>query len=77
MGKEILTFGDIAIEKDKFYRYKSPISLEDVDINNISVSNKISLGEGNYKYIISYLYGDCKSKPLHIMLQKMRASIKN
>ena len=32
MGKQILTFGDIEIEKDKFYRYKSPIFLEDVDI---------------------------------------------
>ena len=25
MDKEILTFGDIEIEKNKFYRYKSPI----------------------------------------------------
>ena len=25
MGKEILTFGHIEIEKDKCYRYKSPI----------------------------------------------------
>ena len=28
MGKEILTFGDIEIEKNKFYRYKSPIFLK-------------------------------------------------
>ena len=25
MGKEIKTFGDVEIEKNKFYRYKSPI----------------------------------------------------
>ena len=25
MGKEILTFGDIEIQKNKFYRHKSPI----------------------------------------------------
>ena len=25
MGKEILTFADIEIEKKKFYRHKSPI----------------------------------------------------
>ena len=25
MGKEILTFGGIEIEKNKFYRHKSPI----------------------------------------------------
>ena len=27
MGKKNLTFGDIEIEKDKFYHYKSPIYL--------------------------------------------------
>ena len=32
MGKEILTFGGIEIEKDKFYCYKSNIFLGDVDI---------------------------------------------
>ena len=25
MSKEVLTFGDIKIEKDKFYHYKNPI----------------------------------------------------
>ena len=25
MGKEILTFGNMEIEKDKYYNYKSPI----------------------------------------------------
>ena len=30
MGKEILTFFDIEIEKHKFYNYRSPIFLEDV-----------------------------------------------
>ena len=28
MGKEILTFGDIEIEKNTFYRNKSPIFLK-------------------------------------------------
>ena len=28
MGKEILTFGDVKINKDKFYHYKSPIFLK-------------------------------------------------
>ena len=32
MGKEIIKFDDIEIEKHKFHRYKSPILLEDVDI---------------------------------------------
>ena len=30
MGNEILTFGNIEIEKTKFYHHKSPIFLGDV-----------------------------------------------
>ena len=45
MGKEILTFGDIEIEKNKFYDHKSPTFLEDVDIEKVSVPNKTSSGE--------------------------------
>ena len=32
MGKEVLTFGDIEIEKNKFYHHNCPIFLKDVDI---------------------------------------------
>ena len=49
MGKEILTFGNIEIEKNKFYRRKTPIFLKDVGIEKVLVSNKISFGEKNYK----------------------------
>ena len=45
MGKEILTFGDIEIEKNNFYHYKSPMFLDDVDIEKILVSNKIFSAE--------------------------------
>ena len=45
MVKDILTFGGIKIVKDKFYRYKSHTFLEDVNINNLLVSNKIFSGE--------------------------------
>ena len=58
MGKETLTFGDIEIKKNRFYRHKSPIFLKDVDIEKALVSNKVSAGEKNYKYFIGYLYND-------------------
>ena len=45
MVKKILTFGDIEIEKNRSYCYKSPIFLRDVDIESVLVSNKISSGE--------------------------------
>ena len=34
MDKEILTFGDIEIEKSKFYQHVSPIFLVDVVVKN-------------------------------------------
>ena len=77
MGKEILTFGDIEIEKNKFYRHKTPIFLKDVDIEKVIVSNKISLGEKNCKYFIGYLFDNHKVKPLHIMLLKTSTYVKS
>ena len=51
MGKEILTFGDIEIEKNEFYCHESPIFLKDVDIEKVLVSSKISSVEKNYKIL--------------------------
>ena len=76
MSKEILTFGDIDIEKNNFYCNKIPILLKYVDTEKVLVSNKISFGEKSYKYFIGYLYNDNKVKPLHIMLPKTRTHVK-
>ena len=38
-----MTFGDTEIEKNRFYHSKIPILLKDVDIDKLSVSNKISM----------------------------------
>ena len=74
IGKEFLTFGDIEIEKNKFYHHKSPILLKDIDTEKVLVSN-YSSGEKNYTYFIDtcitiILYNDYKVKPLHIMPPK-------
>ena len=42
MDEETITFGDIEIEKQKVYRYKTPLFLEDINTDNKLVSNKIS-----------------------------------
>ena len=47
--------------------------LEDVDIEKVLVSKKISFGEKNCKYFICYLCDDHKVKQLHIMLPKTSA----
>ena len=40
MDKIIIKFDDTEIEEYKFHQYKSSISLNDIDINKIVVSNK-------------------------------------
>ena len=45
MANEIKTTGDIGIEKHKFHRHRSPIFIEDVDIDDKLVSSNISSGE--------------------------------
>ena len=52
MGKEILTFGDFEIEKNKFHCHKTSIFLKDVDIENVLVSKNISPGKKNYIYTL-------------------------
>ena len=76
MGKEILMFRDIWIEKNKFYRHKASIHLRDVDIEKVLVSNKVSFGKNNYKYSNGYLHNDHKVKPLNIKLPKTNAYVK-
>ena len=77
MGKEILTFGNIEIEKNKCSRHITPIFLGDVDIEKVLVSNKISFGEKNYKYFIGYFDNANKVKPVNIMLPKTSAYVKS
>ena len=38
MDKKIIKFGDIDIENQKFHQHKSPISIDNIDINKIVVS---------------------------------------
>ena len=50
MGKEVLTFGNIEIEKKNFfYRHKTPVFLVDADAEKVLVSNKISFGKKKTK----------------------------
>ena len=44
MSKEIKAFGNVEIEKRKFYHHKNLILLEYVDIDNIQVSTMVFSG---------------------------------
>ena len=54
MVEKIIYFDDTEIEKHKFHQYKSPILIDNVDINKIVVSNKSSFGKKDFKYFIGY-----------------------
>ena len=67
----------LKLKKNKFYRHQTFIFLKDIDIEKVLVSNKISFGEKNCKYLIHQLYKDHKVKPLHIILPKISACVKS
>ena len=77
MGKEIITFSNTEIEKQKFHHHKNPIFLKNIEIGNILISNKTSDVKKNYNNFIVYLDADYKMKPLHIMLLKTSVYIKS
>ena len=52
MGKEILMFGHIKIEKQIFIFIKALFCIEDVDTDNVLMSNKIYSCNKSYKHFI-------------------------
>ena len=54
MDKKVLKFDDTEIEEYKYHQKKSPISINNKDINKIVVSNKLHFGKQDFKYFIGY-----------------------
>lgn len=54
MGKNIITFGDIEVVKDKFHHFKSPILVGIESVNKVIVSNKIPFYKKGFKYFVGY-----------------------
>ena len=69
-GKNI-NFNDKEIKKSSFYKDKKINNIEDIDVNNILVSEKESYGNKNtFKYFIGYNENDI-IRPLCIRLSQM------
>ena len=62
MEEAIIKFGKIEIKK-KFDQYKRPISMKNIDITKLIVSNKVSFVKNGLKYFIGYK--DAKKLDLH------------
>ena len=74
MSEKTLKFNNIRVNKKKFHRYKQPIDLMSVNVDQIVVSDKFNHNDG-YKYFIGYQKGEIV-KPLCIILLQMSGYIK-
>ena len=72
MEKAVTKFGEIKIQKPKFHQRKRPISIANIDIDKILVSNKVSFGKKEFKYFIGHKNAQ-KTNPLCMFLPKMSA----
>ena len=72
MNKTIEKFGDTEIEKYKCHQHKSFISINNMDINKLVVSNKVSFSKKRFKHFIGYKNSK-KVRLLCILLPKMNA----
>ena len=50
----IIRFDDIKIPKQKFHQHKRPVSIKNVGIDKIVVSNKVPFCKEGFKYFIGY-----------------------
>ena len=70
MDKKIIKFDGTEIEEYEFYQYKSLVSIKNMDINKIIVSNKFLFGKQDLKYFIGYK-DNKEIRPLCIFFPEM------
>ena len=51
---KIIKFNDPEIEEFEFHQHKSLISINNIDINKLVISNKLLFGKQVFKYFIGY-----------------------
>ena len=51
MDKTIIKFDDTQIEEYLFHQHKNALSMNNVDINKIIISNKFPFGKQDFEYL--------------------------
>ena len=64
MEKTVIKFGDVKSNKQKFHQNKLPISIKNIDINKIVLSNKVFFGKKVFTYFIGWK--DDKGLDFHV-----------
>ena len=75
MSEKTLKFNNTRVDKKEFHKYKQPIDLMLVIIDQIVVSDKFKHNNEGFKYFIGYQGGEIV-KSLCIILPQMSGSIK-
>ena len=75
MNEKTLKFNNNRINKKEFHKFKEPIDLLSVDLDQIVVSDKFKHNCKSFKHFIGYLEGEI-IKPLCIILPQMSGYIK-
>ena len=75
MSNKIIKFDDTEIQEYKFHQHKSPISINNIDINEIVLSNKFPFNKQDVKYCLDYKNNKeirplCKLFPEMIIYQR-------
>ena len=53
MKKTTIKFDDLEIQKQNFHQHTRPISVKNVDINKVVVSNKLSFGKNDLNTLLA------------------------
>ena len=51
---KVKKFGNIEIQRRKFYQHKEAISIKNLYINKLVVSNQVPFGKNRFKYCIGF-----------------------
>ena len=74
MSEKTLKFDIIRVNKKEFHKYKEPINLDLINVDQIVISDKFKYSDDGFKYFIGYKEGEIV-KPLCIILPQMTGYI--
>ena len=78
MKSNILSYGEIGIDKSAFHNNATSISIDEVENNRIVLFDKTSYGnKGLFKYYIGYKHEDGTFSPLNINFPRLTGYTKH
>ena len=78
MGSNVLSYGDIGINKNAFHKATTSISIDEIEVNRIMLFDKtLCCNKGSFKYYIGYRHKGGTLSPLNIKLPQLTGYAKH